>query len=313
MGLVIGIDRAHEIKNYLSYGFDREEVLSWFDESVSSSNRGSVLLPPNRPDCSDYFKSSFSESHCKDAKRLTDFSLKELEMASKKDLKKKIEKLSSGDLQAESILHGILEDFVGPGIKDFFDFLEEMGYTGKYLTWFYETKAKNNSLTFTKLIDEQRKAKRFSDEFKRIFPKLSALEGKESLSDDDIDMLERLGIDSLFTGRLRQLEEEHGITQKEFYEAIGGKQSTVTDWFNGTNPRKLFHIVKAIRWLRVRLNNPEIDLEWLIGCTSDINKTVSAVMDAKDKEKIKKLEFDNAMLKVQNKDQQDLIEQLRGK
>lgn len=306
---MISLERAHEIKAYLGLGFKRDEVLSWFAE-----NQGAVLAPFSRSDLPDFFQDSRDEKRCEEIKRRNVVNLKELEMASVKAYTKVIKRIAVNDFDAENILWRVVDEYINTpkAINGFFQYLEEHEYVGRYLVWFYETKASGQHTRFVKTIEDQRKKQATVNEYARLIPKLAIIEDKRTLSDEDIIQLMELGIESLMAARLRQLEEEHGITQKEIYEALGAPQSTVTDWFNGSMTRMHLLIVKLLRYLRVRLNDDSIDFEWLVAGGKNVSKSVATTIEMKDKEALKRTQFDNEMLHIQLKHQQDLIDQLRS-
>lgn len=248
--------------------------------------------------------------------------LKELETMKKRELEKELEKLretlSEGYDHANQIIHSIPDYFDGD-IYGLYSFMIEEGICGKYLEYEfamkherYHPKFENALISFVKKIDRRRRKMSDSENrVKKIFPRVDAIEGKEKLSNEDLDSLESAGIYSLMAARLRQLEEVYGISQKEVYEAIAIPQTTCSDWWNGVIPHRHFAIIKMIRWLRERLDNPSIDFEWLITCTDRVVEAAHSVMSSEDKKEMEKLKFENASMKLQLEHQQDLLDQGR--
>lgn len=191
-----------------------------------------------------------------------------------------IEQVANGVDAAEEILLDIDVNFTG-GKKKLFEFLLSEGITGKSLVYHYEANAQGVTLNFVSWTNEIRK-ERFGRASK-VYPTIDSLENVDVLDIPHFEILESLGIRTLIAARLDWLKENHGITINEIHDEVGIPKTCLYDWGSGTAPTGSFEIVKLLRWLRKRLNDPQIDFEWLFATpTENLKKSIQKIIEQKE-------------------------------
>lgn len=196
------------------------------------------------------------------------------------EIQRLVKEVINGDESTASLVNDLLLKCAG-NFREFFYYLIDEKLTGASLFHLYEVKCAGNLYKFVAFVNELRTVAALGENVSKIYPDIKKA---GPLDNEDFHLLQDLGINALMAERLQWVCKRLGMSYSDIAREIDVPRTTVRDWCRGKATFQLLQIVRFLRWLRLKLNDPSIDLEWLVATPVDtLGKSIHAVFQAVSK------------------------------